>query len=71
MAEADYLKESMAPSMHIYVCDLFCICKCFACMYVCTPHLSGAQGGQNRASDILELELQMVVTYHMSSGNRT
>lgn len=27
------------------------------CLYVCAPHVCGAQGGQKRASDPLELEL--------------
>lgn len=33
------------------------------CVYVCTPHVRlTPNGGQNRVSDLLELELQVVVT---------
>jgi hypothetical protein len=34
-------------------------------------HVPGAHGGQNRASDLLELELQTVVRHHTGAGNRT
>lgn len=36
----------------------------FVFMLICVPHVSGVQGGQK--SDFpLELELEMVVNYHM------
>ena len=38
---------------------------------VCIMHVPGAHGGQNRASDLLELELQTVVRHHTGAGNRT
>ena len=34
----------------------------------CTLGMSGAYGGQKRASDPLGLELQTVVGYHLSEG---
>jgi hypothetical protein len=48
------------------------MCRKFGYIYVsvlcvCMP---GACGGQKRASDPLELELQMVVNCHVSSGNQ-
>ena len=43
--------------LHVY--------DCFASMYVCVPSI---QGGQKRVSDPLELELQMVVSYHVILG---
>ena len=46
----------------------------FACMYVSTPaciSVPGALGIQKRASDLLELELQMVVSLYVGAGNST
>ena len=40
------------------------ICLCTSCVF-------GACGGQKRALDALELELQMVVSHHMGAGNQT
>jgi hypothetical protein len=33
-------------------------------MYVCASYVSGALGNQRRASDPLELELQVMVSHH-------
>ena len=41
--------------------------ECFACMYVYTPQACLMLRGQKRASDRLELELQMGV--NMGAGN--
>lgn len=38
---------------------------------LCTTCLSGAYRGQKRASDLLGLQLQMVVSCHMGAGNQT
>ena len=43
----------------------------FLCVYMCTKCLSGACGGQKKASDLLELELQVVVSNHMGTETRT
>ena len=37
---------------------------------MCAPCVLGAHGGQRRASDPLELELQMVLGCHVGAGNR-
>lgn len=37
-------------------------------MYVCASHVCGARRGQKRASDLLELQLQMVVNCHVGTG---
>ena len=45
----------------------FDICKYFACMYVCAFLVfTGVRRG---ASDLLKLELQIVVNYHVGIGN--
>lgn len=42
----------------------------FVCMYVCVPYSRGALGDQERVSDLLEPELQMIVShYSMGAGN--
>lgn len=38
------------------------------CMYIC---VSGALGCQKSKTDPLELELQMLVSHHVDSGNET
>ena len=49
---------------------------CFVCMHICVPHvclcathMAGSLGGQKRALDPLELELQMVVSSQVGAGN--
>jgi hypothetical protein len=39
-----------------------------ACIYVCVPRVYSAYGWK-RASDHLDLELQMVENYHLGAGN--
>ena len=45
-----------------------CISVLFACNMdiIC---VSGTRGGQKRVSDLLELELRMVVSHHVDAGN--
>lgn len=46
---------------------------CVLCLYiVCVLHLCvlGAHGSQRKASDPLEMELQMVVNYHVGTWNQ-
>ena len=47
--------------MSLYI--LFYVCGCLACTCVCTTCVPGACRDQKRASDALELELQMVVGF--------
>jgi hypothetical protein len=42
----------------------------FACLYACAPLACSARGGQKRASDLLGLELQPVVSCQVGTGNR-
>jgi hypothetical protein len=48
-----------------------CLSVClYVCMYVmCTMCMLGGHGGQQRASDPLELELGMIVSCHVDAGN--
>jgi hypothetical protein len=47
-------------------------CVSFACMCVCVPHVCPvSRGGQKRALDPQELELQMVVSHHVGVGEQT
>lgn len=41
----------------------------FTCKYVCVVHVCSACGVQKTVSDPRELELQMVVGYHVDDGN--
>lgn len=43
----------------------------FVCTYVCTMCMPGTYGCQKRASDSLELPLQMAVSCHVGAGNCT
>lgn len=44
----------------------------FAYMYCkCTACVPGAHGSQRGVSDALELELQMIMWYHVGDGNQT
>lgn len=45
-----------------------CVLPVTCLMTMCVCH---ACGGQKRASDGLELELQLVVTNHVDAGNRS
>lgn len=49
--------------MHVYM--YACM---YACIYVCIPCVSDAWG-QKKASDLLEPELQMVVSCQLGPGN--
>lgn len=53
----------MISSLKVYL--LYMCMSVFAC-YVCAPH---AWSAQKRAWDLLELELQMVVSRHMYAGS--
>ena len=43
--------------------------QCFVCIYVCAPHAYTAQGGQQKVLNLLELELQMVMSCHVGARN--
>ena len=38
-------------------------------MSTCTTFVSHAYGGQKKVSELMELELQMVVSHHVGVGN--
>lgn len=39
--------------------------------YMSVPHVCTAHGGQKKTSDPVELELQMVLSYHVGARNQT
>jgi hypothetical protein len=39
------------------------------CIYMSINHMYGATGGQKRALDLLELELEFVESHHVDAGN--
>ena len=48
----------------------YCMCE-FLHVYIWTMCTPGTLGGEKRELDLLELELQAVVRYHMGAGNGT
>lgn len=42
----------------------------FASMYVCKTFVSGTQGSQTTVQNLLGLELQVVVSYHVGAGTQ-
>lgn len=52
--------------------DLFILCLLMFCLHVCmcTVWVPGARGGQ-KATDPLELELWVIVSRYVGSGNQT
>lgn len=40
---SDFLKKKKTILYRLQ--DLFCICECFACMYVHTMYMAGVRGG--------------------------
>lgn len=49
--------------MGIILFLFMCMCVCYVC--------ASALGGWERLSDLLELELQAVVSHHMGLGNQS
>lgn len=50
--------------------DLSGMYEHFACTYVCAPRVPRGQGGQKKASDLLELHLPAFVSCSVNTGNR-
>lgn len=46
--------------VYMYVC---------LCEFICTTCVQGAHVGQERMSDLLELESEVIVSHHVASGN--
>lgn len=47
------------------------VCECFVCMFMYVPCACSTHGGQEKALDVLKLELQMFTSYHMGVGNKS
>jgi hypothetical protein len=64
-----YVKSSL--HCQFYCLYLFYVYGCFWLhICLCAMYMPGAKGGQKRAPDPLELEFQMVVTYHVGARNQ-
>ena len=63
------LSVFLSVYVYMYICMYVCMYACmYACIYVCIPCVSDAWG-QKKASDLLEPELQMVVSCQLGPGN--
>lgn len=60
---------SVSKLSFIYLCVCFFMCVNILLAYVYTMYVSGACRGQTKLSDLLKLELQMVVGCHVGAGN--
>lgn len=60
---ADYI-QLLAPEPFLFMFGVL------TCMQVCTTCIPGACRGQQVASDLQELELDMVLSCHVGAGNR-
>lgn len=45
------------------------LCVSYRCAYLCSSRLSGALEGQKKLMELLELELQMIVSCYVGAGN--
>lgn len=52
---------------------MWCMCVCVCLSVVDSVHHvhAGDYEGQKRASDTLDLQLQLIVSYHVDARNRT
>lgn len=48
---------------------IYLMCVCFTCMYICAPHACNDDNGQKREVEALELEVQVVMSHHLGTGN--
>ena len=76
METLEYKQESKVPILVlplIYFPNIFILCVCLLGLHVCmcTICISDASGGQRKAADLLKLELRMIVSHHVGSGNQT
>lgn len=54
---------------HLVVIFSLLVHECFICMFMYVPCACSTHRGQEKALDALKLELQMVMSYHMSVEN--
>lgn len=50
-----------------FICYLFCLWTCFACMYICETCACSTPMRQRKLFDALEFQLQRVVSHHVSA----
>lgn len=59
----------LLPHLKIFI-FILCLWIFFSCVYICVQHVCSACGDQRRASDPLNLELQILVICHVGAGDR-
>ena len=59
--------------VYIYMCTYICVCVWFIFLYLypCSTCIPGTQGAQKRLLTALKMELQLVLNWHVDSGNQT
>lgn len=68
------MQQGMAKShpfiYHLKIClYLLYLCKCFACIHVCTLSACNSHEAQKKVSDPIELESRAVVRCHVGAEN--
>lgn len=58
---------SVFKDLSYFICVSICFSFIFACVYVHCVCVSGAQGGQKRPSEHLELEFQTIINHHVDA----
>lgn len=48
-----------------------CVCVCVFCLFICVLYCLCTYGSQKRVSDLLELELLIVVSLHVSAWHQS
>ena len=57
--------------IYIYICICVCVIMCMSILPICIPHMISAHRGQQRASDLLDLELHVAVSSHADAESCT
>lgn len=67
---SNYLTQNFCLKF-LFIVLLLYMCECFVCISVCIAQMSGDPRDQQRVSDPVGLELQMIVNGHLGAGNST
>lgn len=65
------LNKSIFKAIFLFPYFIFCVWLFFLHVFMCTMYVPGAQRGQRRVWDPLELELAMVVSRNVGAKNQT
>lgn len=64
-----FMVKSIFPSENLFSLNPVVLVPCDYLLFICTPSVPDACGGQKRAPSLLELELQSVVSCREAAGN--